>query len=113
MRKEPVTLFGQMVEAGGLRAASRALGYLGAWAMTSNKLGHPASVDEFVLEWRSSRATTYREREALEKSLPDGWTIQRMLDFVWANRRSLGVALGGVERGASVMRAVAELRLPV
>ena len=113
MRSRPKTLFGVMIEAGGILAASRALTYLACWAIVSHKLGHEASVDEFTEYWRSSRATTYRDRVALTKSLPPGWDIERMHSFVWAARRQYVSKIEADLTEATVMRVVAEMRFEV
>lgn len=110
MRSKPKTLFGVMVETGGIRAASRALNYLAAWAIVSHKLEHQATSEEFIEYWRSSGATVSRDRKALLKSLPPGWDVGRMQDFVWAARRAYVARVEAELSQQSVMRVVAEMR---
>jgi hypothetical protein len=64
---------------GGLRKANKALTYVAMWVIACEDQHRELSVPEFSDFWRQSRATSYRQREALTACLPEGQSVDEFL----------------------------------
>lgn len=64
---------------GGFRKANKALTYVAMWVIACEDQHRRVSVREFSEFWRQSRATSYRQREALAACLPEGQSVDEFL----------------------------------
>lgn len=67
-----------MVKRGGLRRAMKAAGYLAAWGIAAEELGHDPSWSDYESYWNCSQSTHARESRAFracfaELTVADVW----------------------------------------
>lgn len=94
MPAKPVTLAEFATRQVGLRKAIKAIYYLVSWGMTSDAIGHPASVDEVVAHRGDSRPTVYRYRDCFMKAFPGEETPERLWRAARAHRVDEAAAIG-------------------
>jgi len=93
------TLILAMVKRGGLWKANKAVGYIVAWGICRDALGHDPSWNEYMDYWGQSRSTTARESGAFFACVPEG---VRMAD-VWATLDGVDLSAGRDVVAAQVM----------
>jgi hypothetical protein len=70
----------------GFRTVARTIGYVGAWCVAAESLGHAPSFDEYREWWAASERTAFRDQAAFRKvtGLDDP-------SEVWERARNAGV----------------------
>lgn len=68
-QSKPLAVF--VVEKIGWRQGLRALSFLAAWGIASERVGHPVTMQEYTDFWGQSLATSYKERDAFALVWPD------------------------------------------
>lgn len=74
------------VRAHGMSTVMRALGFVAAWVLVAERLGHAPTLDEYRDWWQASERTTFREQAAFRKvSGLDDPTL------IWERAKAAGV----------------------
>jgi hypothetical protein len=65
----------------GLRRGLRALGFMVAWDMCREALGHEPDVQEYAAWWKEATSTAYRDMALFKEAFPGEDTPSRLLDL--------------------------------
>lgn len=92
---------------GGMLKGSRVCAFIGQWAIASEALGKPITLEEYADWWRESRSTSYRHQARFREVFPGMDTPQPFANLAIARSsewRSRGIK-GLGELPASVLTA--------
>lgn len=81
-------LLAVLLRTGGVRKGYRAGLYLSCWLLSSERVGHEQTLEEYGEWWKKSRATCYRERGYLAASLPKGVEVEAVEHALWQHIQS-------------------------
>lgn len=82
------TLMEVAVAQHGLRKGASVVGFILAWAIASDAMEQPLTLDDYATWWKDSMATAYRDQARFRETFPGHATPQAIVDAIFAQHEA-------------------------